>query len=129
MNFAKLFSNGEGAAAKTKTLKIAEDFSRTPFGRYRSDGGASAEAFRDDLLVPKIQEAMDNGEKLVVSFDGLEELGPAFLNEVFAGMIHKKIYTSEQLHDAIDLQPVESFFAPYIRVTWECIDGRIPYYG
>lgn len=113
---------------KTKTLKIAEDFSRHPIGRYRSDGAESAEVFRDDVLVPKIKEAMDNGEKLVASFEGMEGLSAYFLNEVFAGIIQKNIYTGKQLRDTIDIQPADDF-APYVRLSWKYIDGLRPYQG
>jgi len=36
------------------TIKISRDFSPFPAGRFRIDGKYSAEAFRDNILIPAI---------------------------------------------------------------------------
>ncbi|MFN3714832.1 MAG: STAS-like domain-containing protein [Alcanivoracaceae bacterium] len=70
---------------KNKTINIALDFSRFPGGRFRSDGPASGEAFRDDHLVPAINNG--GGGVTVISMDGVAGYGSSFLEEAFGGLI------------------------------------------
>lgn len=105
-------------------LNIATEFSSRPMGRYRDRGDYSAEAFRDDVLAPKIQEALDNGEKLNISFDGLNHLGASFLEEVFGGMLRKKMYTYEQLKDTLEITSKQRHFDLYIEQAWEYIESN-----
>lgn len=59
-------------------LSIANDFSRTPGVRYPQEGDFSGEEFRETVLIPKVKEAFERGEKLVVDLDGTYGLGPSF---------------------------------------------------
>ena len=70
-------------------LSIANDFSRTPGVRYPQEGDFTGEEFRDTVLIPKVKEAFERGEKLVVDLDGTYGLGPSFLEEAFGGLIRK----------------------------------------
>ena len=67
----------------TKTITIAQDFSKFPAGRYREDGKASGAAFRDDLLV----DALHKCAGVVVVFDGVAGFGSSFLEEAFGGLV------------------------------------------
>ncbi|WP_309091736.1 STAS-like domain-containing protein [Phenylobacterium sp.] len=67
----------------SKVIRLASDFTRFPFGRYRSQGGFSGEAFRDDVLLPLLR----NGERIVVDLDGTSGLSPSFLEEAFGGLV------------------------------------------
>lgn len=64
-------------------ISVAKDFSITPGARYYKDGSHSGEAFYDELLQHKFQEALDNKEKLVVDLDGTEGYATSFLDEAF----------------------------------------------
>ena len=66
-----------------REIRIADDFSPTPAGRYRNDGPRSGEAFREDYLVPLLKE----NEIVVVYLDGGEGYGQGFLEEAFGGLI------------------------------------------
>ena len=49
-----------------RTVDVASDFSRFPAGRVRSDGRFSAQAFRENVLVP----ALSGGGSVTVVMDG-----------------------------------------------------------
>lgn len=68
-------------------LNLAKDFSPAPGGRYREDGPTSATAFRDDLLIPRLHEAIGAGEVLIVNLDGAIGVPSSFLEEAFGGLI------------------------------------------
>lgn len=70
-------------------IKISEDFSVMPGGRYIDEGKYSGEEFRDTLLLPKYEEAEENGEKLIIDFDGCFGFATSFLEEAFGGMVRK----------------------------------------
>ena len=68
-------------------ISLAKDFSRTPGARYPQEGRFSAQDFRENLLLPKLQEAMKNNVKLEVDLDGTAGIGMSFLDEAFCGLI------------------------------------------
>lgn len=68
-------------------IDVANDFSRTPFGRYRTDGENSAERFRVDILEPKI-EKNNIHEDFRIDFSKVAlGVGSSFLEEVFGGLV------------------------------------------
>lgn len=81
------------------TLDIAKDFSAAPAGRYRTDGDFSGEAFREDFLVPALNEA----DEIVVLMDGTEGYGSSFLDEAFGGLVRQHGITEESFHRRIHL--------------------------
>ena len=70
-------------------IKIAVDFSINTGGRYIKDGDFSGELFRDELLIPKLMEAIGKKEKLIIDFDGGYGYSPSFVEESFGGLIRK----------------------------------------
>ena len=80
-----------------KTISIAKDFSAYPGGRFRDDGDHSGEAFREDILVPALQES----DHLIVDLDDTEGFGSSFLNEAFGGLVRQGHFTTEALHDRL----------------------------
>jgi hypothetical protein len=67
----------------SKTLSVARDFSRSPAGRFRSDGQYSGEEFRERLLWPALEEF----DQLEVDLDGVLGFGSSFLEEAFGGLV------------------------------------------
>lgn len=66
---------------------IGKEFSPDPAGRYYSDGDASGEQFREDVLKPLINKLGPN-EVLTVNLDeGVEGYGSSFLSEAFGGLV------------------------------------------
>lgn len=74
-----------------KTINIGKDFSDHPIGRYRTDGEASGEAFRDDVLVPALRSLNSNEKIKIILDDGVEGYGSSFLVEAFAGVVRNNI--------------------------------------
>lgn len=82
-----------------RTINIATQFSRYPAGRYVTDGPFSGEYFRDNWLIPALQ----NEEKVTIEFDGARGYGSSFLEEAFGGLVRKgfspeRIKTHFHLH-------------------------------
>ncbi|HEY4144597.1 STAS-like domain-containing protein [Pinirhizobacter sp.] len=67
---------------KDINVNVARDFSRFPAGRYRADGRFSGEAFREEFLVPRLQDC----DHVTVELDGALGYGSSFLEEAFGGL-------------------------------------------
>jgi len=100
-------------------IKVAQEFSKYPAGRFRSDGEWSGERFRDQLLVP----ALSKGEKVTVLLDGAEGYGSSFLEEAFGGLVRKGLFTSADLHRRLEIQ---SRREGYVIEIWGYIDNAKP---
>lgn len=72
---------------------ICKDFTDAPGPRFKSQGDYSGEAFREDLLIPKFKEALEQNEKLIINFDGTFGYPTSFLEEAFGGL--KEVYNKE----------------------------------
>lgn len=77
----------------SKLINIAKDFGRHPGGRYRTDGDASGEAFREDHLIPALQ----SNDSIVIELDGTRGYGSSFLEECFGGAVRKGISVEDML--------------------------------
>lgn len=77
-------------------LKISEDYSETPGGRYIKEGKFSGEDFRNTHLIPKIKECQKSNEKLIIDLDGGYGYSTGFLEESFGGLIREG-YRKEDL--------------------------------
>lgn len=106
----------------TKILNIGRDFSADPEGRYKTDGPASGEAFREDCLLPKL-EGLDENEVLVIILDdNVEGYGSSFLTEGFAGVVKYGHMHSDELlkririqYDDIDFEFYKNKILKYIK--------------
>jgi hypothetical protein len=68
-----------------KEVHLAEEFSKHPAGRYKSDGPYSGELFREKYLEPR----MKDHERIEVYLDGARGYGSSFLEEAFGGIARK----------------------------------------
>jgi len=84
-------------------INIAKDYTEIPGGRYKNEFEFSGEDFRETILFPKYEEAIKNGEKLQINFDGGYGYPSSFLEEVFGGLKRKL----EKLGMTIDLSVFE----------------------
>ena len=76
-----------------RELVIGRDFSDAPAGRLRADGPFSGEEFRDTTLIP----ALLSGDIITVDLSGTYGYGSSFLEEVFGGLVRKRIFSKEDL--------------------------------
>lgn len=70
-------------------IKISTDFSQTPGARHKEEGPYPGDEFRDTILIPRYQDAVEKNEKLVIDFDGCYGYATSFLEESFGGMVRK----------------------------------------
>lgn len=68
-------------------INIAKDFSETPDGRTPKDSDSSGEKFREEILIPRYQEAINKNDRLEICFDGCYGCPPSFLEESFGGAV------------------------------------------
>lgn len=66
-----------------KVINVARDFSRSPAGRYVSDGPNSGQRFRDQHLIPALKSA----GTIEIELDGTRGYGSSFLEEAFGGLV------------------------------------------
>lgn len=69
------------------TINIANEYTKTPGGRFKSEGEFSGEDFRDGILLPKYLEAVKHNQILCIDLDG--GYGSSFLEEAFGGVSEK----------------------------------------
>lgn len=67
-------------------IDLARDFGRYPAGRFISDGPYSGQRFREDFLLPKLNELPPDAE-LEIDLDGARGFGSSFLEEAFGGLV------------------------------------------
>ncbi|MBE0456195.1 MAG: STAS-like domain-containing protein [Pseudoalteromonas prydzensis] len=69
-------------------IDVAKEFSKTPFGRYKTDSQYSAEEFREKLLLPKL----NNGDSITIDFSRISlGVGSSFLEEAFGGLVRRGV--------------------------------------
>jgi len=75
-------------------IKISREFSPTPGPRYIHEGKFSGELFRQQVLFPKVSNALETETPFEVDLDGTAGYGTSFLEESFGGLIriHKLSY-------------------------------------
>ncbi len=101
-------------------IRIAEDFSKYPMGRYfPKDGDFAGERFRNEFLKPALEAVTRSGskEQVTVVLDGVRTFGSSFLEEAFGGLVREENYTAEQLRKILKVsysQPELSFYAEAI---------------
>ena len=100
-----------------KIISVAEDFSRFPAGRFRSDGPHSGQAFKDELLLPALQRT----GAVRVLLDGTMGYGSSFLEEAFGGLVRENGYLPGELEDRLTIEALDSSL---IKEVWEYVHGQ-----
>jgi hypothetical protein len=98
-----------------RVVRIAEDFSRTPGGRYRSDGPYSGEEFRERFLLPAI-----NTEGVEVILDGAAGYPSSFLEEAFGGLRRQGV-PYEAILEKLHVSARSSEYDRYVSRIWKYI--------
>ena len=100
-------------------ISIFEKVGPLAIYRYRQDkswhhGANSAEAFRDDVLIPALRQAQAAGARLEIDFTGLEGCSAAFLHEAFGGLYVLGEWTPEVLLATIKFMPEKTYYDIYL---------------
>jgi len=82
-------------------ISVLTDFAPAPGPRRKIEGKNSAEAFRENVLLPALQHAIETGEELIVNLDGTAGYGPSFLEESFGGLVRICGYDWKQLRKTL----------------------------
>ncbi|EKK3999120.1 STAS-like domain-containing protein [Cronobacter sakazakii] len=75
------------------TISVINTIGKYPFGRKKSEGGASAEEFRDNHLIP----ALNKYDIVNIELDGVMGYASSFLEEVFGGLVRKGFNNNDLL--------------------------------
>lgn len=106
---ARSVMGGEGA------ILLARDFSPYPAGRYRKDGPYSGEAFRDDLLWPRLAD----GHRVLLNIDGVAGLPSSFWEEVFGGLVRRHNLTPDAVRKRISVLTTDKALEPFARLAFK----------
>lgn len=88
-------------------IKIAIDFSRTPGARKPEEGPYPGVDFRNRILYPKLLEAIEKGNELLVDLDGAAGYGTSFLEESFGGLIRDNKLSYKDVKKVLKLKSDE----------------------
>ncbi|WP_027997078.1 STAS-like domain-containing protein [Simplicispira psychrophila] len=103
----------------THTIRIADDFSPTPAGRFVTDGPFSGERFRDEFLVP----ALKAHDEVEVDLSGVFGFGSSFLEETFGGLVRKCLFKKT---DLLKKMRIKSSLKTYENKVWQYIKEAKP---
>lgn len=104
-------------------LYIGRDFSKLAHTRYRKDGVESGESFREERVVPALEQAIAAGRTLTVVID--VSCSGAFLHEVFAKLPNhgfSRLHVSQHLVMTANeayLEPYSILALRYLREGYE----------
>lgn len=76
-------------------IDVCEEFTDAPGPRFKSFGKFSGEEFREDFLIPKLEEAIDKKDILEINLDGTYGYPTSFLEEAFGGLSEHYKFDSE----------------------------------
>jgi len=107
-------------------INVGKDFSRTPGGRRYNSGPDSGELFRERFLLPALQRAVTQGDRVFVVLDGPRGYLSSFLEEAFGGLIRRGYFTKAQLKRHLDIRAEDSFYETYRRLALKYIDEANP---
>ncbi len=102
---------------KEKIINIANDFTKFPSGRYKTDGKFSGEHFRDEHLLPKLKE----NDRVVVNINNVRGYGSSFLEEAFGGIVRGKLFTASQLKERLVIK-CDDNYRTYKTEIWQYIN-------
>ena len=94
------------------TIEVGK-FSRTPGGRYITDGPDSGQLFRQQVLLPALQEATAKNEKVTVVLDGPRGYLSSFIDEAFGGLVRQGNFSPEMLKRSLVIHAQDPFYDPY----------------
>jgi hypothetical protein len=98
-------------------ISVKNDFSSYPGGRFRADGDFSGEAFREDVLVPAIKEALSEGGRVEVSLGGVAGYASSFLEEAFGGIVRAGLAPYSVIKETLVVRAGDPLYDIYERLA------------
>jgi hypothetical protein len=108
------------------TIEVGKDFSRTPGGRYISDGPDSGQLFRQRVLVPALRAATSKNDKVTVILDGPRGYLSSFIEEAFGGLVRTEGFTPNGLKRCLEIRALDPFYDPYRLLALKYIAEAAP---
>jgi hypothetical protein len=108
------------------TIDVGKDFSRTPGGRYISDGPYSGQLFRQRLLLPALRAAVAKNDRVTVVLDGPRGYLSSFIEEAFGGLVRQERFTHDVLKRCLDIRVQDPFYDPYRLLALRYISEATP---
>lgn len=105
-----------------KNINVGVEFSETPIGRYAEDSDFSGQTFREEWLVP----SLNNYLKVYVKIDEVEGYGSSFLDEAFGGLVRNNNFTIDDLKKKLFFICEKEDFKIYEKMIWHYIDQSKP---
>lgn len=106
-------------------IRVATEFSPYLGGRYRDDGPWSGQAFREDLLLPRVKAALAEHVTLDVFFDGVEGMPTSFLEEAFGGLLRElKSLDSSKVRSSLKLHAKDPELWPFVKLAEKFMDQQ-----
>lgn len=99
------------------TLDIANEFSRYPAGRTNNDGRFNGNRFREELLRPRLQQAIRTGNKLEINFEGVRTFGSSFLEQSFGGLVRINKIDKKVALNTIIFTYVSPVYRNYVQLS------------
>lgn len=100
-----------------QTIRVAEDFSPYPGGRFKELSNASGEEFREKFLIP----ALKAKRHLKIELDGTSGYPSSFLEEAFGGLIRLG-YDKDLINELITLDSESKKFDTYVLLVKNYIE-------
>lgn len=103
-------------------IDFAKDFSFYGGPRYKHEGESSGEEFRDEILYPKVKEAVENGEYVTVYLNNISGMSVAFIDEAFGGLVRKYNISKDFLCENLCIQCDDE---SYYTEIWKSIEESV----
>ncbi len=97
------------SSAPTLSIIVARDFSDTPGPRSRSEGKFSGDQFKEEILKPHFEKAIEQKSVLFIDLDGTEGYATSFLEAAFGGLARE--FSPEIVRTHLKFKSIEE---PYL---------------
>ena len=108
----------KGCRIMMTTIDIAQDFSRFPRRLTPKDGPANATTFRQQHLVP----VLENNDRAIVILDGVGGYSASFLNEAFGGLVRKEGYSAKHVFDSFEFRATKLGYGMFVRLIKKFVE-------
>lgn len=88
---------------ESKKIHIASEWSRSPTGRYESDGKSNATDFKKKFITPNLKHY----RYFLIDLDGTDGYGSSFLEEAFGGLIRDRLVEKSEFFDRFSFKSDE----------------------